>query len=160
MKPVAKELIERFGSFKNVLDAPLDEVQQVSGVGPAGAVLLQAVKQAVEKGDIRFYEQAYLEARVSLDGRKAVVELADFVIPNDDLIPPEVREKIKKWSDYVDYWAVDWDFRDDTFVKRHVADIRPGSRGVECWRDSRAIIVTVYEPDPGRWIDLRRRIAP
>jgi hypothetical protein len=26
--------------------------------------------------------------------------------------------------------------------------------------DDRAIIVTVYEPDPGRWIDLRRRIAP
>jgi len=73
-------------------------------------------QQAVEKGDIRFYELAYLEARVSLDGRKATAELADFVIPNDDLIPPEVREKIKKWSDYVDYWAVDWDFRDDAFV--------------------------------------------
>ena len=26
--------------------------------------------------------------------------------------------------------------------------------------DDRVIIVTVYEPDPGRWIDLRRRVAP
>jgi hypothetical protein len=26
-----------------------------------------------------------------------------------------VREKIKKWSDYADYWAVDWDFSEDTF---------------------------------------------
>jgi Domain of unknown function (DUF4258) len=26
--------------------------------------------------------------------------------------------------------------------------------------DDRAIIITVYEPDPGRWIDLRRRVAP
>jgi len=48
--------------------------------------------------------------------RSATVTLGDFVIPNDELIPPEVRQKITKWSDYVDYWAVDWDFRDDTFV--------------------------------------------
>jgi adenine-specific DNA-methyltransferase len=33
------------------------------------------------------------------------------------LIPEEVRTKIKKWSDYIDYWAVDWDFRNDTFMQ-------------------------------------------
>lgn len=26
-----------------------------------------------------------------------------------------MREKIRKWSDYVDYWSVDWNFSDDTF---------------------------------------------
>jgi hypothetical protein len=41
--------------------------------------------------------------------------LTDFSTPNTDLIPDEVRENIKKWSDYVDYWAVDWDFQNDTF---------------------------------------------
>ena len=39
----------------------------------------------------------------------------DFSTPNTDFVPEEVREKIKKWSDYVDYWAVDWDFQNDTF---------------------------------------------
>ena len=29
-----------------------------------------------------------------------------------------MRAKIKKWSDYVDYWAVDWDFRHDTFMNQ------------------------------------------
>ena len=24
---------------------------------------------------------------------------------------------MKQWSDYIDYWAVDWDFRNDTFVQ-------------------------------------------
>ncbi len=24
--------------------------------------------------------------------------------------------KIKKWSDYIDYWAVDWNFQNDTFM--------------------------------------------
>ena len=47
----------------------------------------------------------------------ALVELKDFVIPNTDLIPEDVRSKVKKWSDYIDYWAVDWDFQNDTFMQ-------------------------------------------
>jgi adenine-specific DNA-methyltransferase len=75
-------------------------------------------QQAVDRGDIHFYELAYLEVAIRPSRRKNsyTVELTDFSIPNDELIPPEVRGKIKKWSDYVDYWAIDWDFRDDTFV--------------------------------------------
>ncbi len=75
-------------------------------------------QQAVEKGDIHFYELAYLEVEIKPSRKKRSfrVALTDFVIPNDELIPPEVREKIRKWSDYVDYWAVDWDFQNDTFV--------------------------------------------
>jgi len=77
-------------------------------------------QQAVEKGDIHFYELAYLEVKIGPSRKKRSyrVELTDFVIPNDELIPPEVREKIHKWSDYVDYWAVDWDFQNDTFVNQ------------------------------------------
>jgi hypothetical protein len=44
------------------------------------------------------------------------VILRDFAIPSTDLIPEEVRQKVRKWSDFIDYWAVDWDFRNDTFV--------------------------------------------
>jgi adenine-specific DNA-methyltransferase len=75
-------------------------------------------QQAVEKGDVHFYELAYLEAEITPSRKKRSfrVGLTDFVIPNDELIPPEVRKKIRKWSDYVDYWAVDWDFQNDTFV--------------------------------------------
>lgn len=74
--------------------------------------------QAVEKGDIRFFELAYLEADVKVEDRQVTVELTDFVIPNTELIPQEVREKVRKWSDYVDYWAVDWNFGNDTFMNQ------------------------------------------
>lgn len=72
--------------------------------------------RAAAKGDVTFYELAYLEvgAKPAKDGRFAV-ELKDFAIPNLDLIPQEVRDKIKKWSDYIDYWSVDWDWNEDTF---------------------------------------------
>jgi DNA modification methylase len=78
--------------------------------------------QAAAKGDVRFFELAYLEAEIKLSKKlSAQVALKDFVIPNTELIPEEVRRKVKKWSDYIDYWAVDWDFQNDTFMQGWVA---------------------------------------
>lgn len=73
-------------------------------------------KRAVDAGDIQFFELAYLETEIEQNkdwGYK--VKLNDFVIPNMDLIPKEVRDKVKKWSDYIDYWSVDWNYQGDTF---------------------------------------------
>ena len=79
-------------------------------------------QQAVDKGEIQFFELAYLEAEIQKPKKlTAQMELKDFVIPNTELIPEEVRSKIKKWSDYIDYWAVDWDFQNDTFMQGWVA---------------------------------------
>jgi DNA modification methylase len=79
-------------------------------------------QQATAKGDVRFFELAYLEAEIKQPKKLAVqVALKDFVIPNTELIPEEVRSKVKKWSDYIDYWAVDWDFQNDTFMQGWVA---------------------------------------
>jgi len=75
-------------------------------------------QQAVDKGDIQFFELAYLEVEIKTPKKlTATVTLKDFVIPNTELIPEEVRSKVKKWSDYIDYWAVDWDFQNDTFMQ-------------------------------------------
>jgi len=79
-------------------------------------------QQAAAKGEVRFFELAYLEAEIGIPKKlTAQVKLKDFVIPNTDLIPEEVRSKVKKWSDYIDYWAVDWDFQNDTFMQGWVA---------------------------------------
>lgn len=74
-------------------------------------------KQAVERGDVQFYELAYLDVDIiQKENRKVIVKIKDFVIPNYELLPEEIRKKVKKWSDYIDYWAIDWDFRNDTFM--------------------------------------------
>jgi DNA modification methylase len=79
-------------------------------------------QQAAAKGDIRFFELAYLEVKIDKPKKLTVqVGLKDFVIPNTELIPEEVHDKVKKWLDYIDYWAVDWDFRNDTFMQGWVA---------------------------------------
>ncbi len=71
-------------------------------------------RKAVEKGDVRFFELGALTLDMKQKGREAGLKLADFVIPTDD-IPEEVRTAIKHWSQLIDYWAVDWDFKNDTF---------------------------------------------
>ncbi len=72
--------------------------------------------EAARKGQVKFFELAYLQAEVTNKKKgEYICELSDFSTPNLDLIPDEVREKIKKWSDYVDYWAVDWNYQNDTF---------------------------------------------
>ncbi|GAB4232726.1 MAG: hypothetical protein OHK0028_08270 [Deltaproteobacteria bacterium] len=79
-------------------------------------------QQAAAKGDVRFFELAYLEAKIEKPKKLTVqVTLKDFVIPNTELIPEDVRSKVKKWSDYIDYWAVDWSFQNDTFMQGWVA---------------------------------------
>jgi superfamily I DNA/RNA helicase len=105
--------------FKYLKYSVLSEVQQRLLIDHIPREVME--KRAVECGDIRFFDLAYLEAEVqpSAEEKRTIqVELKNFVIPDTDLIPDEVRAKITKWSDYIDYWAVDWDFRHDTFMNQ------------------------------------------
>jgi adenine specific DNA methylase Mod len=71
-------------------------------------------KKAVEQGDIKFYELASLKIKNNVEKRKLSVSLENFTIPPDD-VPKEVQGKISHWSQWIDYWAVDWNYREDTF---------------------------------------------
>jgi adenine-specific DNA-methyltransferase len=71
-------------------------------------------KKAVEQGDVKFFELGALSVDLKQSKREITIKLTDFVIPLDD-VPEEARKAIKHWSQMVDYWAVDWDFKEDTF---------------------------------------------
>jgi adenine-specific DNA-methyltransferase len=71
-------------------------------------------KKAVEQGDIKFYELASLNIKSKTEKKKASITLHDFIIPPDD-VPQEVQGNITHWSQWIDYWAVDWNYREDTF---------------------------------------------
>lgn len=46
VKPLAKILVERFGSFSGILDAPTEELRGISGMGPAAVSALKLVKES------------------------------------------------------------------------------------------------------------------
>jgi hypothetical protein len=99
---MVKNEAERFGVKLKTLQIPR-EVMQVD----------QKTKQ-----DVKFYELAYLDVKAKVgnefDKKKnslqVTITLKNFILENPELIPQEVREKIKNWSDFIDYWAVDWLF--------------------------------------------------
>jgi DNA repair protein RadC len=68
VKKPAKELIKRFGSVKGVLDAPIEELQKVKGLGTVAPIVLHIIRetitlylqQATEGQDV-FAEPEFLE---------------------------------------------------------------------------------------------------
>ena len=107
---LVKEEAERYGVKLSTFQIPR-EVMELN------------VSDPKVKEDIHFYELAYLEVEPKTDGKRVSITLKDFIIPNPELLPEEVKDKVKSWSDFIDYWAVDWMFNqheeqteeDDTF---------------------------------------------
>ena len=107
---LVKEEAERYGVKLSTFQIPR-EVMELN------------VSDPKVKEYIHFYELAYLEVEPKTDGKRVSITLKDFIIPNPELLPEEVKDKVKSWSDFIDYWAVDWMFNqheeqteeDDTF---------------------------------------------
>jgi adenine-specific DNA-methyltransferase len=100
-------------------------------------------KRAVEQGDIKFSELAALSVDVKKTGRKVKMTLEDFVIPLDD-VPADVQKTVTHWSQWIDYWAVDWDNKDDTFHNEWQAYRTTKSQDL--------ILTTEHEyPEPGEY---------
>jgi hypothetical protein len=87
-------------------------------------------RRVMEKADVQFFALASLEVEFRIDrdvrpsASTATVTLKNFVIPQTI----KVRSKVRKWSDYIDYWAVDWDFQDDVFTSGWVTYRSPKDR--------------------------------
>jgi len=64
--------------------------------------------RAVLSGEVSFHELAHLKASASMKKRMVTVTIDDFVLSSPELVPEAVRSKVKTWTDYIDYWAVDF----------------------------------------------------
>ena len=127
-------------------------------------------KKAIEKGQVKFYDVAYIEVKPIIRGRGNVkeiaVELTDFSVFYNQDNTGEVEEKLqsggnkiiiengqvikiskdkqtdiiekevltKKWTDWVDYWSVDFDFESKKEIIR-VVDEQTGEEKEE-WTGS------------------------
>lgn len=123
-------------------------------------------KRAVEKGQVNFYDIAYIDAKPIIKGRvnskELSIELTDFsvfynqdateetsgalrpggtkvVVENGQVVKISKDKKTelverevltKKWSDWIDYWAVDFNFADR---KEIVTETDKDGQLVERW---------------------------
>jgi len=79
--------------------------------------LFKIPDEIVEKDiakNIKFIELPYLEVETKINGKNVELKIADFQLPPTPELA-EISEKIKDSVDLIDYWAVDWDYKGDTF---------------------------------------------
>lgn len=113
---LAKELAK-----KNGVDLKLIQIPSVNEIKAAlvglDLQLLKIPEQVVEKEIakyVKFPEVAYLEIEEKIKGKEVVLKITDFQLsPTADLA--EIAGKVKDSRELIDYWAIDWDYKGDTF---------------------------------------------
>ena len=79
--------------------------------------LLKVPDEAVEKEllkHIKFAEVAYLEIETKIKGDEVTLKIADFQVPPTAELA-EIASRVKDSRELIDYWAIDWDYKGDTF---------------------------------------------
>ncbi len=132
------------------------EARRIADTAGVGVRLLRIPREvmdrkAVDAGDIRFFELAALAVETKVKRREVSLTLEDFTMPLGD-VPSEVREKVTHWSQWIDYWAVDWDYHEDTFNNqwqsyrtRQESQLRLNARHEYDSGDGHTIVVKVID---------------
>jgi len=113
---LAKTLAEENGVDIKLVQIPSVNEIKSSLVG-FDLNLLKVPDQAVEKEllkHIRFTEVAYLEIETKVEGKEITLRIADFQVPPTAELA-EIASKVKDSRELIDYWAIDWDYKGDTF---------------------------------------------
>ncbi len=113
---LAKELAKK--NRVNIRLVQIPSVNEIKSalVGP-DLQLLKIPDQVVEKAiapHIKFPEVAYLEIEQKVKDKEVILKIADFQLPPTAELT-EIADKIKDSRELIDYWAIDWDYKGDTF---------------------------------------------
>ncbi|RJF88035.1 DNA repair protein RadC [Oleomonas cavernae] len=158
VKPLAKDLIARFGSFAGVIAAPLDQIEAMDGMGEIAPTALKVVQEAalrLLKADVAKRPVIsswtalldYCKARLAREAREEVyvlyldrknVLMADEVHGKGtvDQAPLYIREVVKRALDHVASAVI--------LVHNHPSgDPSPSRADIEMTKDLAAALKTV-----------------
>ncbi|MBA7666032.1 hypothetical protein ES703_74107 [subsurface metagenome] len=114
---LAKEMAK-----KNGVDLKLVQIPSVNEIKSAlvgfDLQLFKIPEEVVEKEllpHVKFAEVAYLEIETNTKkGNEVTLKITDFQIPPTAELA-EIASKVKDSRELIDYWAIDWDYKGDTF---------------------------------------------
>lgn len=106
---------------KNGVDLRLVQIPSVNEIKSAlvgfDLKLFKVPDQVVEKAllpYVKFAEVAYLEIETEVKGNEVELKITDFQIPPTAELA-EIASKVKDSRELIDYWAIDWNYKGDTF---------------------------------------------
>ncbi|MFP3257550.1 MAG: site-specific DNA-methyltransferase [Candidatus Nanopusillus acidilobi] len=106
---------------KNGVDLRLVQIPSVNEIKSSlvgfDLQLLKIRDDVVEKElskYVKFPEVAYLEIDTKTNGNEVLLKITDFQLaPTAELA--EIANKVKDSRELIDYWAIDWNYKGDTF---------------------------------------------
>jgi adenine-specific DNA-methyltransferase len=106
---------------KNGVDLKLVQIPSVNEIKSSlvgfDLQLLKIRDDVVEKElskYVKFPEVAYLEIETKTNGNEVLLKITDFQLaPTAELA--EIANKVKDSRELIDYWAIDWNYKGDTF---------------------------------------------
>jgi len=106
---------------KNGVDLKLVQIPSVNEIKSSlvgfDLQLLKVPDQVVEKElakYVKFPEVAYLELETKFKGKELSLKITDFQLPPTAELA-EIASKVNDTRELIDYWAIDWDYKGDTF---------------------------------------------
>jgi len=106
---------------KNGVDLRLVQIPSVNEIKSSlvgfDLQLLKIRDDVVEKElskYVKFSEVAYLEIETKTNGNEVLLEITDFQLPPTAELA-EIANKVKDSRELIDYWAIDWNYKGDTF---------------------------------------------
>jgi len=106
---------------KNGVDLKLIQIPSVNEIKSAlvgfDLQLLKIPDQIVKKElskHIKFPEVAYLELKTDINEKQISLKIIDFQLPPTAELA-EIAGKVKDSRELIDYWAVDWEYDNETF---------------------------------------------
>ncbi|MHA2620988.1 MAG: hypothetical protein V2G42_06650 [bacterium JZ-2024 1] len=113
---LAKTLAKKNGIHLRLVQIPSVNEIKSSLVG-FDLQLLKIREDVVEKElakYVKFSQVAYLEIEPKVKGKDVSLKITDFQLaPTAELA--EIASKVKDSRELIDYWAIDWDYKGDTF---------------------------------------------
>ena len=102
VKPVAKELIQRFGGIQGIFDAPVSELTSVSGIGERTAILIKLLKEGAtlylktrikNKQVLSSPQDVFNFCRYALSGEKNEKFMVIYLTTRNEVLEVETLEE-------------------------------------------------------------------
>ena len=115
---LAKKIAEKEGLDLRLIQVPnVNELKSALAGTNFDLKLLKIPDQVIEKSlipSIKFNELAYLEISKGVSEKEITLKIEDFNLkPSPDVL--DALKNLKDTRQLIDYWAIDWDFKGDTF---------------------------------------------